>query len=107
MALDEVGERGLDEGVAVVAGVGEDVFVFDEFEVIDAVTVPFADELDGLEGAIADVDTPRESGRCHRISLKPLGVCASGVSFGDNAAVDRRPICGRYISPPILLAFEG
>jgi hypothetical protein len=37
---------------------GEDGFVFDEFEIVHANTVARSDELDGLQGAVADVDSP-------------------------------------------------
>ena len=66
--LDEAGQRGLDERFAVVAGVGEDVLVLDDVEVVDADAVAVADELDGFEGAVADVDAPGESGVGHGVT---------------------------------------
>ena len=61
-----VRQRRLDQRLAVVAGVGEDVLVLDDVDVVDAHPAgPVADELDGLEGAVADVDAPGESRGCH------------------------------------------
>ena len=56
----EARQRRLDERLAVVAGVGEDVLVLDDVEVVDPDAVAVADELDRLEGAVADVDAPGE-----------------------------------------------
>ena len=35
MALDEAGQGALNEGIAVVAGVGQDIFVLNDLEVVD------------------------------------------------------------------------
>jgi len=73
VALDEVGQRVLDELLAVVAGLGEHGLVLDDVEVVDAEALGLADELDGLEGPVADVDAPGEAGGSHgcRSSLEP------------------------------------
>src|ERR1019366_1812612 len=61
MTLDEIVEGGLDEGFAVVPGGGEDGFVLDDFKIIDAGALGGRDELDGLEGAVTDIDAPGEA----------------------------------------------
>jgi hypothetical protein len=54
-------DGGVDELFAIVARVGEDGFVLDDIEIIDAQPVAIANQLDGLEGAVADVDAPCET----------------------------------------------
>src|SRR5439155_10939278 len=74
VALGELGQRLDDEGLAVVAGVGEDGFVLDHVEVIDAERIPLTYELDGFESAVPDVDAPGKSGGGHvDLSVTPVG----------------------------------
>src|SRR5205085_12563371 len=42
--------------------------VFDHVEVVDAEPFGLADELDGLEGAVAEFDAPGEAGGCHVVA---------------------------------------
>jgi RNA polymerase sigma-70 factor (ECF subfamily) len=45
---------------AVVAGVGEHGFVLDDLKIVDAQALALTDELDGLQSAVPDVDSPGE-----------------------------------------------
>src|SRR3954471_5459659 len=56
--LHEAGQRGGDELFAIIAGVGEDGFVLDDLEVIDAYAVTLAYEFHRLERAVSDIDSP-------------------------------------------------
>ena len=69
MALGEVRQRRLDEGVAVVAGLGQDRLVLDDLKVIDAQARVLADQLDGLECPVSDIDAPGETGGGHALLL--------------------------------------
>jgi hypothetical protein len=68
MALYKIGQGGLNQGVFIVAGVGEDVFVLDKLEIVNLELIAFADELDGLERSIPDINPPSETRRCHGVS---------------------------------------
>ncbi len=70
--LHEIGQRCLDERLAVVAGLGEDVLVFDDFEIGDLGSFRTANEADRLEGAVSDVDAPGGTCRSHNL-LSPRG----------------------------------
>jgi hypothetical protein len=68
MALQEVRQRGLDQLLFIVTGVGEDCFVLDDLKIIDSEIIAVADELHRFEGAVADIDAPCKSSRCHVVS---------------------------------------
>jgi len=85
MPLHEIGQRRLDQGFLVVTGVGQDVFVLDDLEIIDAQSGVAADELDRLQGAIADIDPPGETGGGHlNLLYTTSSRCgrAAGAGFG-------------------------
>jgi hypothetical protein len=52
------------------------MFVLDDFEIIDTKHAPIAaDELDGLQRAVTDVDSPGETGAGHAYSSWTV-ICA-------------------------------
>jgi hypothetical protein len=69
VAGDEVGKCVLDQRFAVVARLRQHGFVLDDVEVVDADGVALADEPDGLERAVADVNAPGETGGGHVVLL--------------------------------------
>jgi hypothetical protein len=85
VALGEVCECGLDEGFAIVPRVGEHLLVLNDLDIVHAEDVAFADELDRLQRAVADIDTPGETRVCHDVSscrLPPSSEWA-GVDWND------------------------
>ncbi len=85
MPLDEIRQGRLDERFFIIAGIGKDVFVLDDLEVVDAKSAIPADELDCLQGAIADVDSPGETSAGHRSSSG----LTSSITIGCGKAASR------------------
>src|SRR5690606_20015594 len=68
---NELGQRCLDELVTIVSGFGEDRVVLDEGKVVDLDPFGNPGEFDGLEAAVADIDSP--GGICHDLRLRNNG----------------------------------
>ena len=51
-------QGGLEQRLAVVAGLGKDLLVFDDLKIVDAKLLAVANDFDRLEGAVSDVDAP-------------------------------------------------
>jgi hypothetical protein len=64
------------------------VFVFDDLKVIDAKLVAISDELDRLECAVANVDTPCETGAGHDVSLRDRQEILPAKGVGGGASED-------------------
>jgi len=82
MLRGERRERRGDEAFFIVAGVGEDVFVLDDVDVVDTKPRAVADELDGFECSVADVDTLGESRVSHGACSSSVTTCVSRASAG-------------------------
>src|SRR5262249_40002948 len=79
MPLDEVRQGGLDERFLVIAGIGENVLVLNEFEVVNLELIAVADELDGFQRPVADINPPGEAGGCHVVSPRIGGGPSGGI----------------------------
>ena len=79
MPLGKTGESRLNQALFVIPGGGENLLVFDDFNIIDPKAISLANEFDGFEGAVADIDSPCRAGGGHLLTPLVLGAGSSVV----------------------------
>src|SRR5262245_10640890 len=84
MALDEVRQGRLNQRIAVISSIGKDMLVFDDVKIVNAQLVAITRKLDGVEGAIADVNSPGKAGGSHDV----LSIYRGGLQV-DLVVLDR------------------
>src|SRR5262249_29782822 len=94
--FDESVECGLDERFAIIPRVGQDLFVLNDLVIFNSNAIIVAHELDGLEGTIAQIDTPSGTGGGHDLLL--WGLPAAHIEQADGRTGESPR--GRHVGSP-------